>query len=181
MKKPTKPLPPQVKITDPQDRPSSDFHRWLSQFFAWVEEIDERLVGLAERLPGARTFLPAILGSTTAGTPTYSVRTATLERVDNMVTVAINVGLSAKGTMAGNVRIGTLPWLPAQNGMLAVAGGNVSNTAGAVLVGLVMINSGLIELYEMRPTVGLVAVTTTAIANNTQLFLSGSYVAQPLE
>ncbi len=179
MKKPSKPLPPQVKITN-QDLPSADFHRWLSQFFGWVEEIDDRLVGLAERLPGPQTFVPAILGSTTTGSATYSARAALVERVDDMVTVALNVGLSAKGTMAGNVRIGTLPWLPAQNGMLAVAGGNVSNTAGAVLVGLVTINSGLIELYEMRPTVGLVAVTTTAIANNTQLLLTGSYVAQPL-
>lgn len=57
------------------------------------------------------SWVPTLVGSTTAGTHTYSAQTGYYVKTGKMVVATFNIALSAKGgTMSGSVSIGGLPF-----------------------------------------------------------------------
>jgi hypothetical protein len=56
------------------------------------------------------TFNPVLEGSSTAGSPTYGNREGAYTKVGRLVTCFINIAITNKGGMAGDVRISGLPF-----------------------------------------------------------------------
>ena len=76
------------------------------------------------------TFTPTVIGSSVAGTQTYSAAWGQYKKIDNMVYFQLYVTLSAKdAAMAGNVRIGGLPFTPATKSY-GVRGVSIGRTVG---------------------------------------------------
>lgn len=57
------------------------------------------------------TWTPTLLGSTTPGTPTYTVQYGFYTKVGRKVTLDFVVTISAKNDMAGNLQIGGIPFV----------------------------------------------------------------------
>jgi hypothetical protein len=72
------------------------------------------------------TWTPTIVGTTTAGTATYSYRVASYTKIGRVVTIACDVTYSA-GTGTGNLTIAGLPF--------------VSNASSTIAVGAPMLNN----------------------------------------
>ena len=56
------------------------------------------------------TFTPTLLGSTTAGTPTYTQQNGSYYVVGDLVFFDVYITISALGGMVGGVRVGNLPF-----------------------------------------------------------------------
>ena len=66
--------------------------------------------------------LPVLLGSTTAGSPTFSSGpSGTYYRVGKLVIINLSFQLSGKGGMAGTVYVGGLPFAAARHGSLCIS------------------------------------------------------------
>jgi hypothetical protein len=62
------------------------------------------------------SWTPTLYGATTAGTPTYTYRAGHYTKVGQLVTLSGVIQISAKGGMAGDIRIGGLPFTAAEAG-----------------------------------------------------------------
>ncbi len=71
------------------------------------------------------TWAPTLIGSTTAGSPTYTTQVGSWTRIGRVVMCQFKVAVSALGGMAGNLEIGGLPF----------ASANVSSDQGNGVVG----------------------------------------------
>ena len=58
------------------------------------------------------TFTPAIYGSTTAGSITYTYQSGVYTKIGNKITVSVNLAVSSIGNAAGNLRISGFPFTP---------------------------------------------------------------------
>jgi len=74
------------------------------------------------------TFTPTIIGTTTAGTATYTGQAGKYTKVGNLVTCLIYLNYSG-GTGAGNLRIAGLPFAAVSGGSGAISFGIFSNIA----------------------------------------------------
>jgi hypothetical protein len=86
------------------------------------------------------TFTPTVIGSTTAGTATYSHQKGLYTKIGRAVTVQIYLNWSS-GTGAGNLKISNLPFTQfSSSGYYASAAigeySNISGTAGHTLCGI---------------------------------------------
>lgn len=100
------------------------------------------------------TFTPAIVGSNSAGSGTYTTQTARYTRIGNQVTVSINLVWSAH-TGTGDMSVSGLPFTSgsAVSSPISVAAYNLSVSAGWYLTGRIQTNSTSIQLLQM-PTGG---------------------------
>jgi hypothetical protein len=122
------------------------------------------------------TFTPVLLGSTTAGTPTYTEQTGRYVRLGKSVQFVIQIAISNKGGIAGNVRISGLPVTPKNfsvEGVTIVRIENWTKPADFVLLTPTIINP-TIEIRYSRET-GVTALLGTSILDTFLLRLSGLY------
>jgi len=129
------------------------------------------------------TFAPIFLGTTTAGTLTYSTQKGTYTKIGNVVHFAIEITASSFTVApAGNLRIGGLPFTASASGYLGTANiayaanfGVTNTPAGATIVPS---NNQLIlrkvSSADARDNL-LGVVTTTGIGVAIQMQLSGHY------
>lgn len=123
------------------------------------------------------TWTPTIGGSSTPGTPTYSVQVGKYQRIGKRVTFEGYVVITAiSGSPAGTVRIGGLPFATVNTGNYRCAVhipywiGFTSGVAG----GVIEPNTDYIDIY--RYIAGSVAVlNATEISATSRLMFSGSY------
>jgi hypothetical protein len=120
------------------------------------------------------TFTPTIVGSTTAGTGTYSNQSGIYTKVGRQVTVQIYLTWSAH-TGTGNIFVGNLPFTNASNYWSASVGylNNIALTAGSVMTAFVEISASYITLWQY-PTGGG-AATEVPIDATGGIMLSASY------
>nr|MDQ3038347.1 hypothetical protein [Pseudomonadota bacterium] len=124
------------------------------------------------------SFTPTVVGSTTAGTGTYSAQLGKYTKIGNMVSFKLFVQITAH-TGTGNLRIGGLPFTSSNDGFdSAVSIGYVDNlalTAANVPTAIVLANSSQIGLFQ-TPTGG---GATTAVPLDTAFVLeiAGVYFA----
>jgi uncharacterized protein YfiM (DUF2279 family) len=176
----TKPLAPSVRIVNSDGTPTKEFHEYLTRLHADVGGINGRLGAIEAAIPAGVLWAPTLAGNTVAGAHTYAIRTGRAQRVRDMVSVAIDVGLSAKDpAMAGTgLFITDLPWPAAAEGMLACGYTGIGNPANTAVFGYVTA-SGVGLLYSTAGS-GWNWVTAAMITNATRMFMTGSYVAAPL-
>jgi hypothetical protein len=120
------------------------------------------------------TFTPTIVGSTSAGTGTYTTNTGKYTKIGNFVTFQVYINWTAH-TGTGNMRIGNLPFT---NGNAFWAGSfgfiaNIALTAGYVLTGYVEASSSYVTLSQ-TPVGGGVASDVPIDTAGTIVF-SASY------
>jgi hypothetical protein len=123
------------------------------------------------------TFTPTVIGTTSAGTGTYTTQVGLYTKVGNLVTVQVNIGWTAH-TGTGSMRLAGLPFAAssAANSNSAVAFGyvnDVSLTAGNVLTGFTSVSNSFIDCYQ-TPSGGGVA-SVVPIDTSAQVLYSVSY------
>jgi hypothetical protein len=123
------------------------------------------------------TFVPTVIGTTSAGTGTYTTQVGLYTKVGNLVTVQVNIGWTAH-TGTGSMRLAGLPFAAssAANSNSAVAFGyvnDVSLTAGNVLTGFTSVSNSFIDCYQ-TPSGGGVA-SVVPIDTSAQVLYSVSY------
>lgn len=127
-------------------------------------------------------FTPTIIGSTTAGSPTYVRQIGRYRRINNRVDIQVNLAWSATTGMVGNLQVGNLPF-PAENtaGLLCYFT-SAQGTDSQVLVlsagftPMFHINAGasVIELSYLQNSAGsqvALGVQTGSIALSGQYFI----------
>jgi Major tropism determinant N-terminal domain len=105
----------------------------------------------------AGSWTPTLFGSTTAGTPTYTVNVGSYERIGRLIVARFNIAISAIGGMAGTVRIGGLPFTSA----------NVASDVGSGPV-------GFLEGVTLDSGYSFAGLTVAANHNFATLYESGS-------
>jgi len=122
------------------------------------------------------TFTPTVIGTTTAGTASYSYNSGSYTKIGNLVTISFYIAWSS-GTGTGDLRIAGLPFTTANsNDIGALTLGYVSNltlTALNYATSRVAVNSTQI-IFEQTP-VGGGAVSVIAYDATAELVVSGSY------
>jgi hypothetical protein len=122
------------------------------------------------------TWTPTVIGTTTAGTASYSYNSGSYTKIGNLVTISFYIAWSS-GTGTGDLRIAGLPFTTANsNDIGALALGYVSNltlTALNYATSRVAVNSTQI-IFEQSP-VGGGSVATIAYDATAELVVSGSY------
>lgn len=126
---------------------------------------------------------PTIYGSTTPGSPTFTVATTYCRyaRAGRLCSVGLYITLSNKGTMAGNVRIGGLPFT-AWNVRSFPLWWPVNLASGiTVMGGEVIANQNHFGLLRTTGNVvsGNTAMPVSDLANNTILQISFAYLCNP--
>lgn len=132
------------------------------------------------RLYEAGSFSPTIYGSSTPGSPTFSVSQTRYVRIGELCFVRFYIAMSSKGSMAGNVVIGGLPfvvsgthsrpiWWPYQlaTGVVQLA---IDLTGGQTYGGLVRSTGAAVS--------GNTTMPVSDLNNNTHLQFSFGYVCQ---
>lgn len=61
-------------------------------------------------------WTPTLFGDSTAGSPTYTQQAGMWYKIGELVVILLLIQISSKGGMAGNVRVGGLPFIPRQYG-----------------------------------------------------------------
>ncbi|MES2346305.1 MAG: right-handed parallel beta-helix repeat-containing protein [Pseudomonadota bacterium] len=128
------------------------------------------------------TFTPAVAGSATAGTQTYTFRNATYTRIGRIVFFRIAIALSAKdGATAGNIRITGLPFtsdVTAQTlcGAHFTQAQLVTFSAGYTqVVGTINPNTNYISVDQIGSNVVAAALPVAAFAATSTFNCSGHY------
>lgn len=131
----------------------------------------------------AGTWTPAIAGSSTAGANSYSSQAGRYYRTGDSVYITGRVSMTSKdGAMAGNVLMTGLPFTAltgvAANYVMAIdLIDNVSPTAGTEMItASVTVNTTYIAFQEQNFGSAAANLAVAAIANNTSLNVSGSYI-----
>lgn len=124
------------------------------------------------------TWTPTLVGSVTAGSNSYAIRTGTYYKIGNKVDVTCTVALSAKdAAMAGNISIIGLPfssgatYYPATIGQIRYT----TLTAGKTGINASVLGSE-IKLTEWVSGGAQSDVTATNITNNTYYNISATYI-----
>jgi hypothetical protein len=124
------------------------------------------------------TFTPAITGSTSVGTGTYSTQLGIYTRVGNMVRFNIEITWSAH-TGTGDMGLAGLPFTASSTGGLhpiSILSSNLTVPLNTLPAGMVISNSSSITFYTMPTTgtsasVGLLPLDTAAT-----LWICGTYI-----
>ena len=130
------------------------------------------------------TFTPTIIGSSTAGSNTYSTQAGFYVKTGNMVHCDIFVALSAKdAAMAGNVSVGGLPFTSktSTNRYSSAATGtykNIDLTAGYSQIGGAIQSAAVaITLYQAGDNVAHSNIAAAAFTNDSFVMCSVDYEA----
>ncbi len=130
-------------------------------------------------------WTPVLIGTTTAGTQTYSSQTGVYTRIGNTVIAHFDVRLSGKGgTTAGEMRITGLPYSTSSTGLIQagasfseVSGWNLDSTSGYyTVIGQTGVTGTHISLLEAGDNVNMTALTDADFGNTSTLV--GSIVYQ---
>lgn len=127
-------------------------------------------------------FTPTLYGTTTAGSPTYGVRSGKYYRVGNLIFVHVFVSISALGGMSGYMRMSGLPFVSEGSSYIAMMMKNF--TSAALINSTYALNVGnsatYADLYHMQSdSSSYGGVHTNSIdANGFGFAGSGIYIAQ---
>jgi len=127
------------------------------------------------------TFTPTYIGSTTPGSHTYTTQAGFYEKIGRLVNFRIRLTINSKGTIAGNISIGGLPYAAASTASsygqaFSANGSNLSITAGTSVTGYVNLNNTTVSLLAWSQTTGTTAFTDANMTNTTQLWITGNYL-----
>lgn len=125
------------------------------------------------------TWTPVLYGATTAGSNTYSAQNGTYQVVGNLVYFSFTMVLTATSGMVGSALISGLPF-PVNSSVNALSFStffaNIVLTASSVsLWSYCTGGSSFFYLFEVNVTGGANQLPSTAIANNSQIYVSGWY------
>jgi hypothetical protein len=127
------------------------------------------------------TWTPAFVGSTTAGSNTYSEQVGKYYKIGKLVFLSGRIALSTKdGAMAGNVRISGLPFTSETSGAMAgisiaLASAFDFATGYTQLAGRVTQNTNYIDMILIGDNVANGTVSATSIGNTTSITFSAVY------
>jgi len=123
------------------------------------------------------TWTPTIVGSTTAGTASYTVAQGYYTKIGNRVFLQFYINWSS-GTGAGNLLVGNLPFTTSsssnsQGGLTITYINNVALTASNYAYALLQVNKTTIDIYQYPVGGG----TTNPVAYDAggELVISGQY------
>jgi hypothetical protein len=119
------------------------------------------------------TFSPTIIGSTTAGSATYSTQIGRATKVGRLVTFQLRVAYSA-GTGTGNLRVGGLPFTAGVGSVFTIYAENIALTASNYAVA--SLSSGNTSISVDQLPVGGGAATAVAYDAAGDIQISGSYI-----
>lgn len=124
------------------------------------------------------TFTPTIVGTTTAGTGTYSVQIGTYTRMGRVVRFNVAITWSAH-TGTGNMNIAGLPFTAsatANSQPVSVASSNLTVPVTSTPVAMVSANTATIRMYA-TPTAGTDAsISFLALDTAATLWVAGTYI-----
>lgn len=128
------------------------------------------------------SFTPTLVGSTVAGTPTYTNQIGRYTKIFDLVFVQGQVTISAIGGMTGNVRIGGLPVATANEAVLGLAWvtshTGVTYTASySFLSGIITGNTTQIRLNQNGTGVSALSLPVSGIAATTDIVFGAAYLA----
>ena len=120
------------------------------------------------------TFTPTIIGTTSAGTGTYSTQSGTYTRVGRVVTFSLTLIWTAH-TGTGNIRVNGLPFTPSSvQYVVSAIAYNLALTAGNTLIARTLASTASIELLQ-SPTGGGAWSAVPMDTSVDALIISGSY------
>jgi len=98
------------------------------------------------------TFTPTVIGTTTAGTGTYTNQVGRYTKIGNLVTIQVYLSWTAH-TGTGNMRFGNFPFNTASDaGSLSAAAigyvNNIALTAGNILTAFTSVSNSFIAVYQ---------------------------------
>ncbi len=125
------------------------------------------------------TWTPTVIGSTTAGTPTYATQTGRYYRIGKMCFVDGFVKLSAKNDVAGAILIGGLPFStmsgePRSNVSIGAVAGVTYGTNKQLFA---VFNAGLntITPYFSTEGAGVGLLNAASVNDNFEIRVGGVY------
>lgn len=123
------------------------------------------------------TFTVTIIGTTTAGSGTYSTQVASYEKLGRQVTVRFQINWTAH-TGTGNIRVAGLPFTSSAtaNSQVAAAIGywqNLAITAGSIPMMYVITNSTQMDIVQMASGGGV--MSSVPMDTSAQIMVSCTY------
>jgi hypothetical protein len=106
---------------------------------------------------------------------TYTTQTGYYTRIGNVVTFAINILLSNKGSSTGLMTVTGLPFTVLRQAEMACSLGTVT-FVGAYVVGVAIETTTSLVLQVITSANASANLTNTAFANTSSVFISGSYL-----
>jgi hypothetical protein len=119
------------------------------------------------------TFSPTIVGSTLAGTATYSLQTGRATKVGRLVTFSLRVTYTV-GLGTGNLRVGNLPFTAGVGSNFSIYAENIALTAGYYPVASISSGNTYIGIDQLPTGGGAAAAVPYDVAGDIQI--SGSYI-----
>ena len=179
-------------ILDSSGRVSAEIWLLLSQSYKFVlKSSSDVLIGTYDNIPSATpselytyssgTFTPTLVGSTTAGSFTYTVQEGNYTRLNDVISFSVCVEISAiNDPPAGDISIAGLPEAANQsiNRQALCVGEWSSITLPSSRINLnayIDSNSSSISLVGTASGYASTAVTASGIASNMTIAISGSY------
>ncbi len=127
----------------------------------------------------ATTWTPTLIGSGTAGTPTYAAQLGRYTRIGSMVMASAYISITAKTAIAGDIRVGGLPIaIGASEFCSAAIGAFAGFTFAAGRTQLAAYNGGGVSYLALTVSgsgVAPINVTDADIAAATSIFLTICY------
>lgn len=123
----------------------------------------------------ATTWTPTLVGSSTAGSPSYSIQVGSYEKIGRQITVRFVVVTTGLGSPTGNMNVGGLPATSASttndDGSCLISNmSGVTLTSGYVnLTGVIFPGSSVIELIENGSGQSSTTISVSNFAAATQL------------
>ena len=126
------------------------------------------------------TFTPIFIGSTTAGSQTYTTQAGFYEKIGRLVNFRFRLTISTKGTIAGNIIVGGLPFTPSSTansyGNAFVSNAvNLAITAGTNVTAILDLGADTMNLKVWSATTGTANITDANLTNTSQIFVTGNY------
>ena len=119
------------------------------------------------------TFSPTIVGSTTAGTATYSTQIGRATKVGRLVTFSLRVAYTV-GLGTGNLRVGNLPFTAGVGSVFTIYAENIALTAGNIAAASMSAGNTYISIDQLPTGGGAAAGVPYDVAGDIQI--SGSYI-----
>ena len=125
----------------------------------------------------AGTWTPALLGVSTAGSPTYSVQIGIYRRTNNTVFIAARVQLTALGGMAGQLAMSGLPFTCQSSVACALSPGELVNAAASTYILIPEVQPSTTQAYIFKQaSAGTSPFSSSAdITSTLRMWLSGTY------
>jgi len=124
-----------------------------------LQHIEDQVKDITDAALTEGTWTPTLIGSTTAGTQTYSVQVGTYIKIGKLIHIQGYVAISAKdAAMAGDLRVGGLPFAT------STATNNYGSISTSVFIGLTL-GSGLTQVgLRIDPNTSYLTVVASGSA-----------------